>query len=353
MERELEVCNKVILVKNIYYMLAYAFSVLNEQGYRNMGAEDFGNTAELFAAILARGISTQLKRGLGREYAYYTDSLSSLRGKIDISESIKTRTFMNRQMICEYDDFSVNSRMNRIIKSSMIELLRSGISSKRKKELRKLLVFFNDVDAIDLHSVDWHMRYNRNNQTYRMLIEICRLLAEGLIQNQEDGTQKMMDFLDEQRMHRLYEKFILEYFRKEFPQIKANASYIAWQLDGSSSEMLPVMKTDIMLTYGEKTLIIDAKYYSRTMSENFGVRRLHSGNLYQIFTYVKNKDAELSGRPHEVSGMLLYAKTDEEIYPECEYSMSGNTIAVRTLDLGGDFATIREQLDRIAERFLL
>ena len=123
----------MIFIKNIYYMLAYAFSVLNEQGYRNMGADDFGNTAELFAAILTRGISTQLKRGLGREYIYHRDSLSSLRGKIDISESIKTRTFMNRQLICEYDDFSVNSYMNRIIKSSVIELLRADIPGKRKK----------------------------------------------------------------------------------------------------------------------------------------------------------------------------------------------------------------------------
>lgn len=343
----------MIFIKNIYYMLAYAFSVLNEQGYRNMGADDFGNTAELFAAILTRGISTQLKRGLGREYIYHRDSLSSLRGKIDISESIKTRTFMNRQLICEYDDFSVNSYMNRIIKSSVIELLRAGISSVRKKELRKLLVFFGDVDTIDLHSVDWHIRYNRNNQTYRMLIGICRLLSEGLIQNQEDGTRKMMDFLDEQRMHRLYEKFILEYFRKEFPQIHAAPSYIAWQLDDSSSEMLPAMKTDVTLTYGEKTLIIDAKYYSHAASENFGVRKLHSGNLYQIFTYVKNKESELSGEPHKVSGLLLYAKTDEEISLEQEYSMSGNKIAVSTLDLGGDFSVIREQLDGIAERFLL
>ena len=343
----------MIRVKNIYYMLAYAFSVLNEQGYRNMGADDFGNTAELFAAILARGISTQLKRGLGREYIYHRDSLSSLRGKIDISESIRTRTFMNRQLICDYDDFSVNSYMNRIIKSSVIELLRAGISSVRKKELRKLLVFFGDVDTIDLHSVDWHIRYNRNNQTYRMLIGICRLLSEGLIQNQEDGTRKMMDFLDEQRMHRLYEKFILEYFRKEFPQIHAAPSHVAWQLDGSSSEMLPAMKTDVTLTYGEKTLIIDAKYYSHATSENFGVRKLHSGNLYQIFTYVKNKQAEFSGEPHKVSGLLLYAKTDEEFSLECEYSMSGNKIAVSTLDLGGDFSVIREQIDGIAERFLL
>ena len=74
--------------------------------------------------------------------------------------------------------------------------------------------------------------------------------------------------------------------------------------------------------------------------------------MYQIFTYVKNKEAELAGKPHEVSGMLLYARTDEDIYPENEYRMSGNRIEVRTLNLDGDFAMIKEQLDGIADKYL-
>lgn len=332
-------------------MLAYAFQVLNEQGYRNIATEDFENTAELCAAILARGINIQIKRGLGKEYIPRTEALSSLRGKIDITESIKTQALQRKQLVCSYDEFSVNSYMNRIIKSTVLLLLRADITKARKKELRKVLVFFDDVDVIDLYSVNWNVQYNRNNQTYRMLISICFLVVKGLLQTQSDGTTKLMDFLDEQRMHRLYEKFILEYYRKEYPQITANASQIPWQLDDDMSAMLPVMQTDIMLSHGEKTLIIDAKYYAHSTQIQYDKHSLHSGNLYQIFTYVKNKEAELADRPHEVSGMLLYAKTDEDIYPENAYRMSGNRIEVRTLNLDGDFDSIRKQLDGIAEKY--
>lgn len=332
-------------------MLAYAFQVLNEQGYKNIATEEFDNTAELCAAILARGISTQVKRGLGKEYIPQTEALSSLRGKLDISESIKTQTFLKKQMICSYDDFSVNSVMNRIIKSTVLLLVKGDISKSRKKELRKLMVFFEDVDVIDLYSVNWNMQYNRNNQTYRMLISICYLVFKGLLQTQSDGTTKLMDFLDEQRMHRLYEKFILEYYRKEHPELIANASQIPWQLDDDFGDMLPVMQTDIMLTKDEKTLIIDAKYYAHTTQRQYDKNTLHSGNLYQIFTYVKNKEAELAEKPHKVAGMLLYARTDEEIYPEKEYRMSGNQIGVRTLNLDGDFDMIKSQLNEIAEKF--
>lgn len=340
----------MIRIQNIYYMLAYAFQVLNEQGYKNIATEDFDNTAELCAAILARGINNQVKRGLGKEYIPKTEALSSLRGKWDISESIKTQTFLKKQMICSYDDFSVNSYMNRIIKSTVLLLLKGDLSKVRKKELRKLMVFFQDVDIVNLYSVNWNFQYNRNNQTYRLLISICYLVFKGLLQTQSDGTTKLMDFLDEQRMHRLYEKFLLEYFRKEHPELTANASQIPWQLDDGFSDMLPVMQTDIMLSKDEITLIIDAKYYAHTTQRQYDKNTLHSGNLYQIFTYVKNKEAELAGQPHMVSGMLLYARTDEDIYPEKAYQMSGNKIGVRTLNLDGDFDMIKRQLDEIVEK---
>ena len=324
----------MIPIQNVYYMLSYAFQVLNEQGYKNIATEQFHNTAELMAAILEKGIAIQLKRGLGKEYIPQTEALSSLRGKIDIAESIKTQSTLRKQLICTYDEFSVNSIMNRIIKSTVEILLRSNISKQRKKNLRKLMLYFSEVDFIDLYTVNWNVQYNRNNQTYRMLISICYLVVKGLLQTQSDGSTKLMDFLDEQRMCRLYEKFILEYYRREFKnQITANASQIPWQLDNDENSMLPVMQSDIMLQRDDRVLIIDAKYYEHSMQVQFNKHTLHSANLYQIFTYVKNKEYELREKEHTVSGMLLYAKTDEEIYPNNVYQMSGNQITVRTLDL--------------------
>lgn len=240
---------------------------------------------------------------------------------MSITESIKTQTMLKKRMICTYDEFSVNGMMNRIIKSTVELLLKSDISKQRKKELRKLMLYFRDVETIDLYTVNWNLQYNRNNQTYRMLISVCYLVVKGLLQTNSDGKAKFMDFLDEQRMCKLYEKFILEYYRKEYPQIKANASQIPWQLDDGDGAMLPVMQTDIMLSYQEKVLIIDAKYYGKMTQTRFDSHTLHSGNLYQIFTYVKNKEIALSAQPHKVSGMLLYAKTDEVICPDNQYKM--------------------------------
>ena len=50
---------------------------------------------------------------------------------------------------------------------------------------------------------------------------------------------------------------------------------------------------------------------------------------------------------HEVSGMLLYAGTDESVQPNNTYHMSGNKISVKTLNLDCDFNDIASQLNQI------
>ena len=338
----------MIRIQNIYYMLAYAFQVLREQVYKSCGTEEFENTADLLSAILAKGVATQIKRGLGRTYIEETEPLSCLRGKIRVTESIKQQTLMKQQLICTYDEFSVDSYMNRILKTTMEMLLRYDIPKARKKELRNLLLYFKEVNMLDVHSINPNFRFHRNNQTYQMLMSICYLVIKGLLQTSSDGSMKLMQFLDEQRMCRLYEKFILEYYKKHYPQIKTSASQIGWALDDGIGIMLPIMQSDIMLVYGDRTLIIDAKYYSHTTQKQYNVNTLHSNNLYQVFTYVKKR----AGVGGEVSGMLLYARTDEEIQPDHTYMMSGNRISVKTLDLKCDFREIARQLNAIADAFI-
>ncbi len=338
----------MIRIQNVYYMLAYTFQILREQGYASCETEEFENTADLLSAILAKGVSVQIKRGLGRTYIEQTEALSCLRGKIDVTESIKQQTIIKQQLVCSYDEFSVNSYMNRILKTTIELLLRYDVQKARKKELRSLLLYFKDVDTIDIYGINWGFRFNRNNQSYQMLMSVCYLVIKGLLQTTADGSVKMMRFLDEQRMCRLYEKFILEYYRKHYPQIKTAASQIGWALDDGVSAKLPTMQSDIMLSYGNKTLIIDAKYYEHTMQRQYDVHTLHSHNLYQIFTYVKNK--AVSGG--EVSGMLLYARTEEAVQPDNVYMMSGNMISVKTLNLDCEFSEIASQLNDIADTFL-
>ena len=344
-----------IFIKNIYYMLSYAFTTLNQGGYEDIATEEFENIHNLFAAILAKGIGRQLKQGLYREYLNQKETVTAVRGKIDIPGTIQNRLARRQVLTCEYDELSENNLLNQILKTTVMLLLcHARVDQAYKSDLKKEMLFFSNVDTIDPTAIRWSaIRFQRNNNTYRMLISLCQLILEGMLLTSDSGDYRLASFIDEQRMNRLYEKFILEYYAKECPQVTATASQIQWALDDGISTMLPVMQSDIMLTRGNEVLIIDAKYYTHTTQTQYDVHTLHSGNLYQIFTYVKNKEAEFGNEPHQVSGMLLYAATDEAIQPDNRYRMSGNQISVKTLDLNRNFSEISAQLNRIVEDHFL
>lgn len=300
---------------------------------------------------MAKYIAHLQKRGLGKAYLEQSEPLSTLRGKIEIAESLQKQTLQRKQLVCSFDEFDVNMYLNQIIKSTVMLLLHADISTDRKQALRRLMAYFADVSTLDVRRIQWNVRFDKSNQVYQMTVSICNLVVKGLLQTNVEGPTKLMDYLDEQRMSRLYEKFILEYYRKEHPMLSVEPSQIAWALDDGIDASLPIMRSDVTIRSGNNILIIDAKYYARNLQTQFDIPKIHSANLYQIFTYVKNKSMECKSNPCVVSGLLLYAKTDEMVQPNACYIMSGNKIGVNTLDLNNDFLDIASQLDMILQEF--
>ncbi len=347
--------DKGIFIKNIYYMLSYAFQVLKQSTYENVAAEEFDKIQDLFAVILAKGVAKQRKQGLYREYITQHDTLSTMRGKLDMTETMKNQIQRKQTLACEFDELSENNLLNQILKTTMYYLLKDqGVTAKYKTDLKKLIPFFDGISFLKPSSIQWkRIHYQRSNQSYEMLLNICYFVLHGMLQTTEKGEYRLASFSDE-HMARLYEKFILEYYRQHHPYLsEVKAAQVKWNLQGEHDEsmirFLPEMKTDIFLRLGEKILILDAKYYGKTLQQQFSKQTLHSGNLYQIFAYVKNQDQFNTGN---VAGMLIYAKTDEDITPDCLFNMGGNQIGAKTLDLNQDFKQIAAQLDAIAKYFL-
>ena len=343
--------DKRIYIKNIYYMLSYAFQVLKQTNYEEVASEDFENVQDLFAAILSKGVARQLKQGLYREYVTMNETLPVIRGKLDMPETIRNRIRHEQKAACEFDEFSENNIYNQILKTTLHYLIRdNGVKSETKSTLKSILMYFDGIDMLEPSAIRWSsLYYRRNNLSYEMLLNICYFVLAGMLQTTSKGEYRMAAFSDE-HMARLYERFILEYYAKHHGDVlDVKASQVEWDLrDGTDESMLrflPNMKTDITLRSREKTLIIDAKYYGKTLAQNFDKQMLHSGNLYQVYTYVKNQDKKAAGN---VAGLLLYAKTDEDIVPDGWYNMGGNMIGAKTLDLNKDFKEIAKQLDAIA-----
>lgn len=344
--------DKGILIRNVYYMLSYAFQVLRRNNYEDIAKEEFERIQDLFAEILYRGISNQLKQGLYKEYIPINESRSVLKGKLDISGTINNRISRNQSVSCDFDELSVNNIYNQIIKTTAVLLIAEPtVARERKAELRSIMPFFDGVDTIELRSIRWKaLSFQRNNRSYEMLVNICYFVIDGMMMTTESGEFRMMTFSDE-HMNRLFEHFVLEYYRKEYDgQISANASVVDWVIDNEKTakglQFMPKMQTDIMLKRGDRTLIIDTKYYGNMMQTHFDKKTIHQANMYQIMAYVSNEDKFNTGN---VSGMLLYAKTQENIAPDLDVTIKCNRFLVKTLDLNTPFEGIRKQLDSFVQ----
>lgn len=251
-----------------------------------------------------------------------------------------------QRIACDYDELSENNIYNQIIVSTASILTQhTDVKKEKKSKIKQLMLFFQNVQPIDVHTIRWNaLRFDRNNQNYRMLLYLCYFIINEWLMTTDSGKYKLRDFSDD-HMCRLYEKFILAYYKKHHPELKPCAARIDWNIDKeqSTTNILPIMQTDILLTMGERTLIIDAKYYTRSMQKQYDKSTIHSNNLYQIHTYVTECDEDHKGN---VDGMLLYAKTQEDIVPDGQMKRKdGNYIYFRTLDLNMDFDMIKERLD--------
>ena len=330
-------------------MLTYAFKELKHNNYEYIAGESFDNIYDLFAEIISKGIAYLLKQGLHKEYAIIGDCMPTLRGKLDIQGTIKEKISQHTCLACEYDELTANNLYNAIVKTTVNLLLdKSDVKIERKRILRKLMLFFDSVDTINPSFIRLDsLRYDRNSRTYQMLHSLCYFILKNQLLSTEQGDTKMPQFSDE-HMNLLFQRFVMEYYKRHHPEYNASAKQIKWNVNDnsvSSSSMLPIMQSDITLTLDERTLIIDTKYYSRNLQEHFGKSTFHSSNIYQIHTYVMNEDKTHTGN---VDGMLLYAKTAADIQPYGDFTTNdGNILMVRTLDLAQDFEHIKHDLDKL------
>ena len=331
-------------------MLAYAFQVLREDVYKKVEAEEFDNIFDLFGAIMSSGCKLLIKRGLFQDYIESESELCSLKGKIDLTQSIKRNTMINKKMICDVDELTFNVYLNQVIKTTIQFLITQDLKIETKKALKMILLYLKDIQVLNLSDINWKIDFNRTNKHYEVLISICYMIAKGMILSNKKGHYKVMEYIDDQLMCRLYERFILEFYRKECDFINTSRAKINWQIS-PFDDFIPEMQTDITLTSKNKKeiLIIDTKYYPNILQNRneYKSNKIRSSHLYQIFTYVTNK--AYKSKDFKVSGMLLYAKSDEEKLPNQDYIICGSKIGVHCLDLEQDFRLIKEYLLSLVE----
>ena len=122
-----------------------------------------------------------------------------------------------------------------------------------KSRTETLLPFFSGVDEIDVRNIRWNdFVYQRNNQMYRMLMNVCYFIIDGMLMTTETGKYRIGDFSDESYVSSCL-KFVLEYYRLHHRELSPNPDRIEWNIyskDAMVIDLLPAMQSDIVCIEG-------------------------------------------------------------------------------------------------------
>ena len=342
-----------IPIENIYYLLCYAWNKLDEKERVNVSIEDKTDLLDLFAKVLINAIKLLLKRGIDKNYIDHTEELAGLKGKIQISQTLKNNLLFKQRTICTFDEFSSNIISNRILVSTIYRLIRTKELDKAlKNELVALRRMFFGIDQIEItHSLFKQVRLNRNNRFYGFVMSVCQIIYESTFPSEEAGHYKFSDFTrDERKMNQLFEAFIRNFYRLEQNKYRTvKKEIIKWQFDNTDNESyqyLPQMETDITLENEKDKIIIDAKFYRETMILNYDKERIKSANLYQLFSYLLNQQ-DTTSKSKNATGILLYPTIENDYNLNFKYKE--HKIQIRTVNLNSNWRNIALRLKEIIE----
>ncbi len=353
-------------IKNIYYMLCYAWNVTDYSDSTVCGNEKFDDIYNLLARILIKEVSLLLKRGFYKEYIEKTETLSNLKGQININASVQQNTLKNMKMVCSYDDYSENVLFNQIIKATLMDFIKySGLDRELQNQIRKLLLSFNNIDLISVERKHFAMlRFHRNNLNYLVIMNVCKLFKYGLIANTENGSIKFANFISDEQMQKVYEIFLLNFYKKHLDKkiYKVHAPKIKWRLDSKAEEEWGGLfdvednpgdrRTDIVIENSEKNIqfIIDAKYYKETLiAKHYNESELtyRTSHLNQVRGYLE--DSDFNGKK---VGALMYPTLNIDLEKGRIIPIVGTPIIIKTLNLDTDWETIQNDLLTFAHKVL-
>lgn len=323
----------MIPIKNIYYLLSYSWHQL-EEGQRMLTSKsDFEDMLNLLAKVLINTSSHLLRRGLDRSYNRHVSSYAGIKGKLLLSPTLRANKHQEGLTVCAYDEFDHDILHNQILKATLWKLLHTkDVELRYRLQIKTLLQRFPKIQSIDVQVKTVNLiRLHRNNQHYSLAMNICRIILENLSLNEDRGQYEFIDFIrDDHKMGKLFEAFLRVFYQKHLTGAKVKSEKIKWQAKQVLGEIsLPNMITDVSIIYPERKLIIDAKFYRSTLQTGpWGNESVHSKNLFQLFSYLKNSKV----RPGQVlEGMLLYPTVNRSLQER--YLIHNFPVSVATINL--------------------
>ncbi len=338
-----------IPIQNIFYLFCYAWGHFPEGSEIDVGDDESPDLQNLLAKALIHSTNHLLRRGLERGYVSTGEDTKLPRGRIAFGETVKRTLRRSGEIHCLIDEFSADTLANQIIKATIVRTSKiSGLDPGLTSQLRLLRARLSDISDVRITRPDLRrVQLGQNKRYYRFILKLCALIHDATLPTTDGSGFSFYDVLDDEvRMATVFEEFVRNFYQQEQSIYNIGPRLIEWDvgdIDDEARALLPNMYNDIRLDGAEDTIVIDTKYYKRTLSDWHGVKRVSSSNLYQIYSYLKNLSPRLPGR--SLRGILIYPVVHEEV--DIAIPIQDHEIQVFTLNLNQDWRSIHDSLLRL------
>lgn len=347
-----------IPVANAWYLLLYAWDLARWGNEFQSDSEVAPDLVSLLAKVLVRSCQKLMREQLGREFQLCNREIRGLRGKLDITASLKKDTFRHGQSICRFNELSIDTPRNRILRATLDFLSRDALDagnsssdvSTLRHELRLATRLMEGVKIVRLQGSDFsRLQLGRNDRLYRLPLAICSLLHFTRMPSERQGDRLLagllrseIDFAD------LFERFVRNFYRAHLGNCNVHRENLSWRAEAASAS-IPLMSTDTTIeprSYVSWRVVVDTKYYRDYLTSNRDWHgKFHSGHLYQMYAYLRTQE-DRGGAFQKASGLLLYPVVRGSINEA--FRVQGHAIRIATIDLSKPWQDIDHNLLALA-----
>lgn len=338
----------MIPAHNLYRLLCYAWDWVEGLSLADVGQGESDRVESLLAHALLIGTRNLLRRGLARSYVRYEDELTVPRGKLDVPRTLGRALERHGRAACVFDELDPDVLHNRILRTTLLRLTRTaGIARPLVGDLHRAADRMAGIGEADLVPASFRrVQLDRNNAHYRFLLNLCELISRHTVPVAQGKGFRFIDFrASPQVMGTIFEAFVRGFLRREQSLFLVRGEHVAWAVGPMSvgaERLLPDMKTDICLISPTRKVVVEAKLYEHPFATGLGgVRRLHSGHVYQLLAYLRHLQLNGLQRPAD-AGVLLYGT--QGVRFDLRYVLEGRHIHVRALDLAQPWPHLRRDL---------
>ena len=135
---------------------------------------------ELFIHLFIEEVEKIVKKGLIYKYVDKNENLNVFKGKLDINSHIKYNFSHKERFFMKFDEFSVNSLENIIIKLTIQKLKKVSINPKNKENLNKIGHYFENVTILE-NSIEnlKYLTFDRMNDYYKNAIQWSKIFLDN------------------------------------------------------------------------------------------------------------------------------------------------------------------------------